>query len=221
MRNLTNDMTRLRGEINTLRNDRRALKRELSRSAKELASTVSAMRDGFNADHTAMAKQSRGEREAFVAQIGRDVSNMLKETADDLLGARLVWRNQSVRKPLLVQVKREPVIVTYQLPVEEAVIDTDEALAFEVEMPEVEEAAMNTKEAFVSEWERSSVEEAAMNTEEAFVSEWERSPVEEAEKNSDDEAENPVTFTQPMMEEVKPVSQQKQSRHGKTKGKSL
>jgi len=220
MRNMTNDMTRLRGEIDTLRNDRRALKRALSRSAKELATTVSDMRDGFNADHTAMAKQSRGEREAFVAQIGRDVSNMLKETADDLLGARLVWRNQSVRKPLLVQVKREPLIVTHQLPVEEAAIDTDEALAFEVEMP-VEEAAISADEAFVSEWERSSVEEAAMNTEEAFVSEWERSPVEEAEKNSDDEAENSVTFTQPMMEEVKPASQQKQSRHGKTKGKSL
>ena len=213
MRNLTNDMTRLRGEIDTLRNDRRALKRALSRSAKELASTVSAMRDGFNADHTAMAKQSRGERESFVAQMGRDVSNMLKETADDLLGARLAWRNQGVRKALLVQVKREPVIVTHQLPVEEAVINTDEVPAFEVEMSPVEEAATSSDEAFVSDWDKSPVEEAATNVDEASVTEWEKSPVEEAAMDLEE------AFVSEW--EKSPASQQKQSRHGKTKVKSL
>jgi hypothetical protein len=144
MGNLTDDMTRLRGEVDALRSDRGALMQELARGAKDLASTVSAMQADFAAAHAAMAKQARGEREAFVAavidevnsllgefsrdrndmarkgrhdrgvflsEMKRQVTGMCKETADDLMGARLAWRGESPRKSRPVQLKKEPAVV--------------------------------------------------------------------------------------------------------------
>jgi hypothetical protein len=102
------------------------------------------MQADFAAAHTSMAKQTRGEREAFVAAVvdevnslmstfsrdrdnlarkGRDdrgtfltelrskVTLILKETADDLMGARLVWRGQSLKKSRPAPIKKEPVVV--------------------------------------------------------------------------------------------------------------
>ena len=77
MGNLTDDMTRLRGEVDALRSDRGALLQELRRGARELAYMVSAMRADFAAAHTAMAKQTRGAREAFVASMTCEVNYLL------------------------------------------------------------------------------------------------------------------------------------------------
>jgi len=77
MGNLTDDMTRLRGEVDALRSERGALMQELTRGARDLAATVSAMQSGFAAAHTAMAKKTSEEREAFVADMIREVSSLL------------------------------------------------------------------------------------------------------------------------------------------------
>lgn len=146
MGNLTDDMTRLRGEVDALRSTRGALMQELARGASNLATAVADMRADFTAAHMAMAKKTGEERNAFVAavisevntllgdfsrdredmarkgrhdrgifltEMRRQVAGMCKDTADDLMGARLVWRGQSPRKshpvqPKSVQLKKEP-----------------------------------------------------------------------------------------------------------------
>ena len=91
MGNLTDDMTRLRGEVDALRGARGALMQELTRGARDLAATVSAMQSGFAAAHTAMAKKTRRERVSYVARINKQVGRMRKETAADLAGASRAW----------------------------------------------------------------------------------------------------------------------------------
>ena len=91
MGNITNDMTRLRGEVDALRGARGALMQELARGARDLAATVSAMRAGFDAAHTAMAKKTRRDRVSYVTGIKKQVSKMRKENAADLAGARNAW----------------------------------------------------------------------------------------------------------------------------------
>ncbi|MGB5159447.1 hypothetical protein [Desulfobacterium sp. N47] len=143
MGNLTNDMTRLRGEVDALRGDRGALMQDLARGSRDLAATVSAMRADFAAAHAAMAKQTRGEREAFVlaginevnsllstfsrdrddmarkgahdrgvflSEIRRQVRCMCKDTADDLMGARIVWRGRNPEEIRPVPMKSDPVV---------------------------------------------------------------------------------------------------------------
>lgn len=144
MGNLTDDMTRLRGEVEALRGARGALMQDLTRGTRDLSTAVAAMRADFTSAHAAMAKQARGEREAFVAalisevnsllgafsqdrddmarkerhdrgvllsEMRRKVTGMCKETADDLMGARLVWRGRSPGKSRPVPMKKEPVVV--------------------------------------------------------------------------------------------------------------
>ena len=91
MGNLTDDMTRLRGEVDALRSDRGALMQELARGAKDLASSVSAMQSGFAAAHATMARKTGKARASYVSRIKRQVGRMRKETASDLAGAPQVW----------------------------------------------------------------------------------------------------------------------------------
>jgi len=172
MGNLTDDMTRLRGEVDALRSDRGALMQELARGARDLAATVSAMRADFTSAHTAMAKQTRGEREAFVAavisevnfllgafsrdrgdmarkgrhdrgaflsEMRRQVTGLCKDTADDLMGARLAWRGRSPGKSRPVPMKKEPVVVKPISPLVEAALKkkTVAAPEFKAEKPPV------------------------------------------------------------------------------------
>ncbi|MBU1053961.1 MAG: hypothetical protein KKC46_09045 [Proteobacteria bacterium] len=171
MGNLTNDMNRLRGEVDALRGARGALVQDLARGSRDLSSTVSAMRADFAAAHAAMAKQTRGEREAFVvaginevnsligafsrdradmalkgthyrkvflSEMGIQVLCMCKNTADDLMGARLVWRVRNPEKFRFVPMKKEPVIVkSISHTVEAAVKKTAAAPEVKVEKPSV------------------------------------------------------------------------------------
>jgi len=91
MGNLTDDMTRLRGEVDAMRSDRGALMQELAHGAKDLASSVSAMQSGFAAAHATMAKKTGKARASYVSRIKRQVGRMRKETAADLAGAHQVW----------------------------------------------------------------------------------------------------------------------------------
>ena len=90
MGNLTDDMTRLRGEVDALRGARGALMQDLTRGARDLATTVAAMRADFTAAHTAMAKKTGEEREIFVAAMIDEVNSLLGEFSRD--------RNDMARK---------------------------------------------------------------------------------------------------------------------------
>jgi len=91
MGNLTDDMTRLRGEVDGLKAARAALMQELAQGAKNLASEVSAMRADFAGAHTDMAKKEKKMRLAFVSGVKKRVGRMRKDYASDLAGARRVW----------------------------------------------------------------------------------------------------------------------------------
>ena len=91
MGNLTDDMTRLRGEVDALRSDRGALMQDLARGAKDLASSVSAMQADFAAAHATMARKTGKARASYVARIKKQVGRMRKENASDLAGASQVW----------------------------------------------------------------------------------------------------------------------------------
>jgi hypothetical protein len=56
---------------------------DLTRGAKNLATTVSAMQADFAAAHKAMAKKTSGEREAFVVAMIRGVDSLLDEYSRD------------------------------------------------------------------------------------------------------------------------------------------
>lgn len=144
MGNLTDDMTRLRGKVEALRGARGVMMQDLTRGAGDLTSAVAAMRTDFRSSHAAMAKQTRGEREAFVtavtsevnsllgafsrerddmarkgrhdrevflSEMRRQVTDMCKDTADDLMGARLAWRGERPGKSRPVPMKKKPVVV--------------------------------------------------------------------------------------------------------------
>ena len=144
MGNLTNDMARLRGEVDALRVARGALMQDLTRGAKERKTAVEAMRAEFTSAHAAMAKQNHNERvafvtavtgevdsllatfsrhrhdmarkgkkdrRAFVAGIRRLVVGMCKDTADDLLGARLAWCGQNPGMSRFVPMKEKPAAI--------------------------------------------------------------------------------------------------------------
>jgi len=91
MGNLTDDMTRLRGEVDTLRSDRGTLMQELTQGAKDLASKVSAMRADFAADHATMARKTGNARASYVTGIKKQVGRMRRENTSDLAGASQVW----------------------------------------------------------------------------------------------------------------------------------
>ena len=91
MGNLTDDMTRLRGEVDALRGERGARMQNLAQGAKDLASSVSAMQSGFAAAHATMARKTGRARATYVAKIKRQVGRMRKENAADLAGASQVW----------------------------------------------------------------------------------------------------------------------------------
>jgi hypothetical protein len=171
MGNLTDDMTRLREEVDALRGARGALMQDLSRGARDLAATVSAIRADFTSAHAAMAKQSRGEREAFVAamigevnsllgafsqdrndmarkgkvdrgvflsEMRRQVMGMCKDTADDLMGARLAWSGASPRKSRPLPIKKIPAFVKpIPPPMEAALKKTVAAPEIKIEKPPV------------------------------------------------------------------------------------
>jgi len=169
MGNLTDDMTRLRGEVDALRSARGALMQDLMRGARDLTATVAAMRADFASAHAAMARQTRGRREAFVAvvigevnsllstfsrdrndmaregrhdrgvflaEIRRQVTDRCKNTADDLMGVRLVWRGRNPGESSPVPLKKEPVVgKAMSPPVEAALKRTVEATEIMAERP--------------------------------------------------------------------------------------
>jgi hypothetical protein len=91
MMNLTSDMTRLRGEIDAMRNVRQALMKSLAAGARATARSVEEMQNDFAATRIRMARKTKKERTAFLSELRKSVNRIKKETAADLAGARCVW----------------------------------------------------------------------------------------------------------------------------------
>lgn len=95
---LTNDMTRLWGEIGTLRESRGVLRGNLAQSRKDLKDTVSQMQTDFRNAHAEMASQTRTNRRDFVSNV-EDAVTALKqgvgafraEILGDVAGAHRAW----------------------------------------------------------------------------------------------------------------------------------
>ncbi|MBN2140865.1 MAG: hypothetical protein JW718_07645 [Desulfovibrionaceae bacterium] len=115
MGRLTEDMTRLCGEIVTLRGARGGFVRDLRQDVAslrvrfrrtemaekskeerlsdlfELKKAVSAMKSGFRRSHARMARETQRGRRSFVADLKKRTAALLHEYALDLRGAHRAW----------------------------------------------------------------------------------------------------------------------------------
>jgi hypothetical protein len=105
MGNLTVDMTRLREEVEALRDARSVLMNDLTRGTRDLNTAVAAMRDEFISSHAAMAKQSRGEREAFVAAVIDQINSRIGAFSRDR--ADMARKGRDSRGVFLTEMRRQ------------------------------------------------------------------------------------------------------------------
>lgn len=91
MGHLTDDITRLCGEILALRNSRETLVRELTRGTMDMKKAVSAMRTRFRDAHAEMTRKTKAERAAFKTGLRNNVAGLRNEFAADIAGARRAW----------------------------------------------------------------------------------------------------------------------------------
>ena len=91
MGRLTDDMTRLVGEIHAGRNDRGRLVRDLKTATVEMKGAVAGMQAGFRSAHADMTRRQRRMLHGFTAGLRGTVAGLRKAFADDLAGAHKVW----------------------------------------------------------------------------------------------------------------------------------
>ncbi|MHB9072966.1 MAG: hypothetical protein ACYC6G_05525 [Desulfobaccales bacterium] len=84
MGRLTEEMTRLCGEIVALRGARKGF-------VKDLTHNVATMKANFRRAHNEMAKKTKAERRAAMAHLKKTVGDMRHAFAADLDGARRAW----------------------------------------------------------------------------------------------------------------------------------
>lgn len=84
MGRLTEEMTRLCGEIVAMRRTRKGF-------VKDLTQGVAAMKANFRRVHNEMARKTKAERRAAVAHLKKTVGGMRHALAADLEGARRAW----------------------------------------------------------------------------------------------------------------------------------
>jgi hypothetical protein len=69
---------------------------------------VNSLLGEFSRDRKEMARNGRHDRGVFISEMRRQVMGMCKDTADDLMGARLAWRGRSSGKSRPAKVKMPP-----------------------------------------------------------------------------------------------------------------
>lgn len=84
MGRLTEEMTRLCGEIVALRGARKGF-------VKDLTHNVATMKATFRRAHNEMARKTKAERRAAMAHLKKTVGDMRHAFAADLDGARRAW----------------------------------------------------------------------------------------------------------------------------------
>jgi hypothetical protein len=92
---LTDDITRLCGEIHAMRKTRGSLMHELQRDTKGLKQTVAKLCAHFGRARTTMAKRTKNERVAFLSHLNRSVGALRQDVRNDLAGARRAWAGKS------------------------------------------------------------------------------------------------------------------------------
>jgi len=92
---LTNDMTRLCGEILALRRMRGSLMSELQHGAKGRKQAVAELCAHIGSARASMARRTRNERVAFLNTLRRSVGAHRRDMRNDLAGARRVWAGRS------------------------------------------------------------------------------------------------------------------------------
>jgi hypothetical protein len=92
---LTDDMTRLCGEILAMRGTRHGLMNELQRDGKGRKRAVVELCAHFGRARTTMAKRTKNERVAFLNDLKRSVGAQRRDMRNDLAGARRVWAGKS------------------------------------------------------------------------------------------------------------------------------
>jgi len=83
---------------------------------------VNSLLGGFSRDRNDMARNGRHDRGVFLSEMRRQVTGLCKETADDMMGARLAWRGESPGKSRPVPMKKKPVVVKRTPPPMEAAL---------------------------------------------------------------------------------------------------
>jgi uncharacterized protein YicC (UPF0701 family) len=101
--NLTNDMTRLCGEIAALRDSRAGLMSHLAETRAEMQAAVTRTLAGFGEARSEMAKQAKADLSGFVVRIKEAVTELRQGVAklqdefrDDLAGAHRAWHGEGL-----------------------------------------------------------------------------------------------------------------------------
>jgi uncharacterized protein YbjQ (UPF0145 family) len=92
MGRVTEDITRLVGEIQGGRRDRQQMMQDLRRNAIERKRDVKKMKAGFHAAHAEMSRRQKKALRDFAKGIEDEVCGLLKDFAGDLAGARRAWK---------------------------------------------------------------------------------------------------------------------------------
>lgn len=114
MEHLTQDMTRLREEIGSMRHTRNRFIRNTERDVAAIQAGVSVMREGFRAAHAEMARNSHAERmvsmsgvRRAVRDVKRTVAGLRRGFAADIQGARQAWAGGSFSgRPMFEEPRR-------------------------------------------------------------------------------------------------------------------
>jgi hypothetical protein len=91
MGRLTDDMTRLVGEIHASRDDRGRLLRDLKLATVDMKRTVAGMQAGFHSHRADMVQRQQRMLRGFVSGLRATVGGLRKECADDIAGAYKAW----------------------------------------------------------------------------------------------------------------------------------
>jgi hypothetical protein len=93
MGRITEDFTRLVGEIQGGHRDRQQMMRDLGRNGAE-------MQAGFHAARAEMSRRQKNALRDFATGIENKVSGLLKGFAGDLAGARRAWRGTTAGRAI-------------------------------------------------------------------------------------------------------------------------
>ena len=92
---LTDDMTRLCREIVDLRGMRASAMKNLQNETEERKQAVTELCSQMHDDRKAMASRTKKERTTFLKGVRRTVNAQLRETRNDLVGARKAWAGET------------------------------------------------------------------------------------------------------------------------------
>jgi len=92
---LTEDMTRLCGEIVAMRRRRGALMNDMAQQNQHRKQSVAEFCAHASGTRAGMARRTKGERRAFLHNLKRTVGAQRREMNADLAGVRRAWSGKS------------------------------------------------------------------------------------------------------------------------------